>query len=119
MDIKELKKQLEKERDELVEEMNTMGKMNPETGEWEAVPEAMDQKEADQNEMADRFEEFESRSSMMDTLETRLTDVKDALEKMEKGSYGVCEISGKPIEEDRLQANPAARTCKKYINNEQ
>jgi RNA polymerase-binding transcription factor DksA len=35
---------------------------------------------------------------------------------MENGTYGVCEKSGKPIELDRLMANPAARTCKEMMN---
>ena len=29
---------------------------------------------------------------------------------IEKGTYGICEISGQPIEAERLKANPAART---------
>ena len=40
------------------------------------------------------------------------------LKKIEAGTFGVCEISGEPIEEDRLDANPAARTNKANINNE-
>ena len=37
------------------------------------------------------------------------------LKKIEEGSFGVCEINGDKIEEDRLLANPAARTCKKHL----
>ena len=33
-----------------------------------------------------------------------------ALQKIKAGAYGVCEISGEPIEVERLAANPAART---------
>jgi RNA polymerase-binding transcription factor DksA len=47
----------------------------------------------------------------------RLTDVKDALAKIDAGTYGICETSGEPIEEARLRANPAARTCMHHITN--
>jgi RNA polymerase-binding transcription factor DksA len=49
---------------------------------------------------------------MTDTLEKRLADVENALNKIDGGSYGICEVCGNKIEEDRLEANPAARTCK-------
>ena len=52
----------------------------------------------------------------MKKFETQLIDVKSALERIEDGSYGVCEISWEQIEEDRLEANPAARTCKEHMN---
>jgi RNA polymerase-binding transcription factor DksA len=50
-------------------------------------------------------------------LELRLKDINDALNKIERadGSYGKCETSGEMIEEDRLMANPAARTCKLHM----
>ena len=34
------------------------------------------------------------------------------------GTYGSCEISGEAIEVERLEANPAARTCKAHIERE-
>ena len=43
-------------------------------------------------------------------------EIDAALEKMEKGTYGICEVCNKPIEEDRLEANPAAKTCKEHMN---
>jgi RNA polymerase-binding transcription factor DksA len=38
-----------------------------------------------------------------------LHEVLEALRRIECGTYGVCEISGEPIEEKRLQAIPWAR----------
>jgi RNA polymerase-binding transcription factor DksA len=35
---------------------------------------------------------------------------------IEKGAYGTCKICGEKIEEDRLEANPAAQTCKLHMN---
>src|SRR5258708_12905103 len=60
LDKKKIKEKLEKERDILLEEMRDMGKLNPETGDWEATPEAIDVPESDQNDMADRIERYEA-----------------------------------------------------------
>ncbi len=117
LDKKKIKEQLEKERDTLLEELRDMGKLNPETGDWEATPEEAAFPEADQNDMADRFENFEARSSMLKTLEPRLNDILKALKRLGRESYGKCEVCKKDIEEDRLEANPAARTCKEHMGN--
>lgn len=115
LDKKKIKEKLEAERDQLVAQMQDMGKLNTDTGEWEAIPEEMDAPEADQNDMADRFEEFEERSSMIRTLEPRLKNVLKALKDINKASFGKCEVCGKDIEQARLEANPAATTCKKHL----
>lgn len=117
LDKKKIKEKLEKERNVLVSEMKDMGKLNPETGEWEAVPEEMNYIETDQNDMADRFEDFESKSSMMKVLESKLKSVLRALKGIGKESFGKCEVCKKDIESARLEANPAARTCKKHLEN--
>ena len=116
LDKKKIKEKLEKERDILLEQMKDMGKLNPETGEWEATPEERDYQESDQNDMADRFEDFEARSSMMKDLEPRLKNILNALKKINRESFGKCEVCKKDIEGTRLEANPAARTCKKHLN---
>lgn len=115
IDKKKIKEKLEKERDVLLEEMRDMGKLDPETGDWEAIPEAQDAPETDQNDMADRFENFEARSSMIRTLEPRLQDILKALKNINKDSFGKCEVCKKDIEMARLEANPSARTCKKHL----
>ncbi len=117
MDKKKIKEQLEKERDILLGQLRDMGKLNPETGEWEATPQVIDFPEADQNDMADRFEDFEARSSMLKTLEPRLNDVLKAMKGINRDSFGKCEVCKKDIEKDRLEANPAARTCKNHLEN--
>ncbi len=110
-----IKEKLEKERDILLEEMRDMGKLNPETGEWEAIPDSLDFPESDQNDMADRFEEFEARISMIKTLEPRLQNILKALKGLNRESFGKCEVCKKDIEVKRLEVNPAARTCKKHL----
>lgn len=115
LDKKKIKKKLEEERDILVEEMQDMGNLNPETGEWEATPQEMDGPESDKNDLADRFEDFESKSSMIESLEIRLKDILKALKKINNISFGKCEVCKKDIELDRMKANPAASTCKKHL----
>jgi RNA polymerase-binding transcription factor DksA len=110
------KKKLEEEKRLLEGEMSGIGRVDEDTNEWEATPEEQTAPEADENDLADRSEGFEERSSMMATLEARLEDINDALSKIENGTYGICEICGKQIEEDRLEVNPAARTCKECMN---
>ena len=117
LDKKKIKEKLEAERDVLLEQMAGMGKLNKETDEWEAIPEELNNPESDQNDMADRFEDFEERSSMIRTLEPRLNNILRALKGINRESFGRCEICKKEIEIARLEANPAARTCKKHLEN--
>ena len=114
-DKKKIKENLEHERDILLEQLKDMGKLDAETGEWEATPEQLEFPESDENDKADRFEDFEARSSMMRTLEPRLNNILKALKKLNRDSFGKCEICKKYIETARLEANPAARTCKKHL----
>jgi DnaK suppressor protein len=113
-DIYKLK--LEEEKKLLEDELGSIGKLDKETGEWEAVPEEQTSPEADESDMADRTEDFGERSATTSALDARLDDINDALTKIEGGIYGMCESCGKQIEEDRLGANPAARTCKSCID---
>ncbi|OGI94807.1 hypothetical protein A3A03_01545 [Candidatus Nomurabacteria bacterium RIFCSPLOWO2_01_FULL_40_18] len=115
LDKKKIKEKLEAERDVLLGELRDMGKLNPETGEWEATPEELSAPESDQNDMADRFEDFESRSSMIKTLEPRLNNILRALKGLNRESFGKCAVCKKDIEMARLEANPAARTCKEHL----
>ncbi len=111
IDTQEFKEKLEAEKKTLIEELSSVGVMNPADKDWEAVPPPVDEGEnSDENDMADRFEEYEERNATLGTLEARLKDVQDALDKIEKGGYGICEVSGEQIDIERLRANPAART---------
>ncbi len=115
LDKKKIKEKLEQERDVLLEQMKDMGKLNAETGEWEAIPEEQAYPETDPNDMADRFEDFEARSSMMRTLEPRLAAILKALKGLNRESFGTCKVCKGDIEMDRLEVNPSAETCKKHL----
>ncbi len=49
--------------------------------------------------------------SILEQVEAELGDVEHALERLANGTYGTCEACGKPIDEERLEAQPAARFC--------
>jgi RNA polymerase-binding transcription factor DksA len=118
IDINYFKEKLEEELSLVEKELNDIGRKNPDNKEdWEAEPADMNVDSADSNETADNIEEFEENTAVLKELEIRYNDVKDALAKIENNTYGLCEISGDPIEEERLIANPAARTCKKHMEN--
>lgn len=111
IDIDHFKKKLEAEMLELVEELQNLGRINPDNpSDWEAVQEAMNVLETDPNEVADKMEEYEADTATLKEIETRFNLVKRALEKIEEGTYGYDEIDGTPIPKERLEANPAART---------
>jgi len=110
------KEKLLAEKARLEAELATIGRINPDNpGDWEAVPSDVNQREVDPNKRADNIEEYETNTAILKQLEIQLTDVKDALKKIEDGKYGLCETSGEQIEEDRLNANPAARTCSQHM----
>lgn len=117
IDTTPFKEKLEAEKKLLEEELAGIARFNDETGLWEATPDQDLMGEIDDNDAADRFEDFEGRSAMLITLQTRLTDINDAFKKISAGTYGMCELEpAHPIETDRLNANPAARTCKEHLN---
>lgn len=117
MDTTYFKDALTAEKQDLESELAEIARFNTETNIWEATPDTDMMNEIDDNDAADRFEDFEARSAMVSTQQARLTDVLDALTKIDTGTYGVCEVSGEAIEEARLKANPAARTCMHHIVN--
>ena len=119
IDTNHFKEKLLTEKKQLQEELGEIARFNTEIHAWEAMPDQNMMGEIDENDAADRFEDFEERSSMVETLGGRFTDVEIALKKIEEGNYGICEVSGQEIETDRLEANPAARTSKQHMNEKQ
>ena len=99
-------------------ELETIATKDNVTGDWVAVPDGSEIGNPDENVEADAVEEWNERRAVLAQLETRYRNIIRALKKFEAGTYGICEISGEPIEDDRLQANPAARTNLANIDRE-
>lgn len=118
MEINKYKNLLEDEKRSVEAELVSVGRVNPSNvNDWEPTPDNdMDIQRADKNEAADAVEEYESRTAIEVELEKRLNNIDAALERIKNNTYGVCVVGGEQIEEYRLDANPAARTCKAHIN---
>jgi RNA polymerase-binding transcription factor DksA len=46
---------------------------------------------------------------LLEGVEGELRDVEAALERLDQGTYGQCEVCGRPIPDERLEAYPTAR----------
>jgi RNA polymerase-binding transcription factor DksA len=105
------KEKLEKELALVEEELSKVGRKNPDNAEdWEPTATEIDSDHADDNDVADNQESFAENVAVLDKLETQYNEIKNALKKIDAGTYGICEVSGEQIPEERLMANPSART---------
>ncbi len=111
-DTNHYKELLLAEKARLENELSGVGHKNPDVAtDWEPSAPDLNNPPADPNDVADSITAFETNTAIEVELENRLAEVTTALERIEQGTYGVCEISGEPIEPERLSANPAAKTC--------
>ncbi|HVU72764.1 MAG TPA: TraR/DksA C4-type zinc finger protein [Mycobacteriales bacterium] len=55
--------------------------------------------------------EREQLAALRAAAEQRVADLDAALDRLAAGTYGVCEVCGRPIAAARLEALPAARRC--------
>ncbi len=115
--LEELKIALEKERNLLVKELETIATPDPHVkGDWDikhsewGENQITSQEELESGESVNEIDEDMKNKALSDSLELRLRDVNDALERMENGTYGICEFCKKEIPIERLKANPAAKT---------
>lgn len=119
IDTDKMKTKLAEELARVTEELKGLGVHNPRAKEdWIPTPRGVGESDADPNIVADQSEDWAERRGTLDALEARYNNINRALEKIDKGNYGICEICEKEIEEDRLEANPAARTCKEHMDDE-
>ncbi len=100
----------------LEKELKSIGQRNPSNpADWEAKPDKMDTLASDSNDVADSIESYEQNTGILKQLEIRFNEVRSALERIKTGKYGLCEVDGAPIEQERLEANPAATSCVKHM----
>jgi RNA polymerase-binding transcription factor DksA len=116
IDTKNFEERLKAELATLEKELATVGRKNPDqSADWEGVEPEMNLDKTEDGENAEGMEEFEKNNALVEQLETRLEEVEEALHKIQSGNYGKCETCGEEIEMDRLEANPAAKTCKSHM----
>lgn len=116
MDTSALKHKLITEKGLLEEELGYIGEKNQQ-GSYTAKPADTDEV-GFRDEVADRLEELDERIATEGELEIRYRSVLRALDKLENNTYGLCEVCSMAIEHERLEANPAARTCKAHLDGE-
>jgi DnaK suppressor protein len=111
IDTGEFKRLLEQERGRLTDavsflERDNAGSIEDELGEVSGG--GVD------NHMADTASatfDRELEDGLEEGVQQTLVDVEAALARIEDGSFGICEICGKPIGAERLAAIPWARFC--------
>ncbi len=118
IDITTQKNTLLRQHEQVVGELERIAIHHPETDDWEARFDTEVSLEADDSLMGDSIEAAEEQIATLALLETRYRNIQRALKKIDQGTYGVCELSGEPIEPARLVANPAARTCQAHMDDE-
>lgn len=102
---------LEGELASVEQALTELGTRDARTGEWDADTEGADTTATEPDEVADRIEELEERQGEVEPLTARRGEIIQALEAIDAGTYGTCSECSEPIEEARLEANPAATTC--------
>ncbi len=112
------KELIQKEKNRIEVELATVGRKNPDNpADWEPLPDKMDTIASDDNEVADSIESYEENTAILKQLEIRYNELVLALKEIENGEFGKCDKCGKLIEKERLEANPAAKTCKEHKEN--
>lgn len=115
MNTAKFEKLLREEKRQIEETLSSMGKKNPRVpGDWEPSYPDLNVDPSDRNDMADEVEEFDNALGVENALEEKLREIDAALDRIPTGNFGKCEKDGEAIDEARLEANPAARTCIKH-----
>ncbi|OHA21260.1 MAG: hypothetical protein A2849_00500 [Candidatus Taylorbacteria bacterium RIFCSPHIGHO2_01_FULL_51_15] len=115
IDTNVFQKKLLAEKELVEKELATVGRRNPQNAaDWEPISGVME-RPAERDEVADKLESFEENVAIVRQLELRLAEIQNALERVQGGTYGTCSVCGKEIETARLEANPAAATCKQHL----
>ena len=115
IDYDYFKNKLEGERTRLERELLKVARQNPDNpDDWEPIP-GENIPGADENTAADNIEDYSENNAIVNTLEVRYNAIKKSLKDIENDAYGICEVCGKEIEPDRLEANPAAGNCKLHM----
>ena len=102
-DFNLLRRRLETERENLLEELKTTASLTGGRQEGSLYSE--------QGELATEIVEVEKRLILEKRMRDQLAEVERALHKFDEGTYGLCDICGRPIEPARLEALPQANLC--------
>ncbi len=103
------KAKLQEDKDRLVKQLHGM------TGDDEfnkdKVQVKWDEMGEKEEDNAVEVAQYQDSISLERDLEEQLERLDGALTRIEDGSYGICEVCGNPIEQQRLAAYPSAVRC--------
>ncbi|MHB8904448.1 MAG: TraR/DksA family transcriptional regulator [Patescibacteria group bacterium] len=107
--IKEIEKQLLKQKKQIIDDLNDLSrKDNHEADNMSAkFPEYGDKPDENAQEISD----YSTNIMTEKVLEKSLEDINKTLDRITKGTYGVCKYCGNPIAAKRLLARPTASSC--------
>lgn len=111
MDTENARQRLDRERARLEDVHSGLDEEHlDEQSEGESLSElsSLDQHEAD---LGTETFEREKDLAILERVQAQLADVEHAMRRLDEGSYGTCEVCGRVIDEDRLEALPATRFC--------
>ncbi len=102
----DVRQRLKEERDRLIRQLDQVRASAPAVGEMkEGSPYGK------KEEGASEAFELEKRLALEKRLMVTLAEIEHALRKFEKGTYGVCDMCGRPVEVARLEVLPQANLC--------
>ena len=104
--FKKQREQLESERQRLTDELVQL-QTSASTSEERREGSPFGKREEEATETL----ELEKRLTMENRIRQELAGIEHALDKFEKGTYGLCDNCGKPIDPERLEALPQASLC--------
>jgi RNA polymerase-binding transcription factor DksA len=106
IDLDKIRSRLESERSRLQTELEQLqASAQPTEVRREGSPFGKREEEATES-----FE-LEKRLALEKQIKEKLNEVEHALDKFTKGTYGLCDICGQPIDPARLEALPEANLC--------
>lgn len=116
MDLEHAKDLLLQERSELTglrESINDSRDLDESQQESSGELTSLDQHPGDQ--ASDTFQRERDRS-IDEGLVEKIEEIEAALERVRAGDYGVCQVCGRPIDDERLEALPATRFCRDHAD---
>lgn len=110
MELKDIKKKLTSEKEQLIKELDHYKKEDPYLVPGRSMSNTLD----------DDITETEGHDRITATrlnLKARLAETETALKRIEDGKYGICKNCGKKISRERLEVMPTAAYCMECSKN--
>lgn len=108
---KSAQEKLRKERENILERLNAFTSSNTKDSTTNGEKPAWTDYGQKTDENAAEVAEYADQISLVGSLRARVAELDQALEAFSKGTYGICEVCGKKINEARIAALPGVTTC--------